>query len=136
MRGRVGDSARVTRSAARRLIVALAIVTALFDLVILLPGNPYPGPPKEFVAVVLIQALVVWGLWRGSAVAWWLAIIFAVGQIVSGVLMAPGYEVGVVLWMLLSIALAGILLSYEVRWLVETGGRGASTERFTHPPSA
>jgi hypothetical protein len=67
----------MTRWPARRLIVALAALTALFDLAVLLPGNPYSSR-DEFVGAMVIQALVLWGLWRGSAVAWVVAMAFAV----------------------------------------------------------
>jgi hypothetical protein len=126
----------VTRSAARRLIVALAVVTALFDLVVLLPGNPYWGGGKEFVAVLLIQALVVWALWRGSAVAWWVAVIFSIGQIVSWVLMSALDEPGVVGVLALSVVMTAILFTREVRGFINSGGREVRTERFTYPPSA
>jgi hypothetical protein len=114
---------------ARRLIVALAALTALFDLAVLLPGNPYSSR-DEFVGAVAIQALVLWGLWRGSALAWWVAALFAVGQIVSITMMEPDPEVGVVSVLVLSVVMTAILLTREVRWFVETGGRGVRTQRF------
>ena len=48
----------MTRWPARRLIVGLAALTALFDLAVLLPGNPYSSR-DEFVVAVVIQALVL-----------------------------------------------------------------------------
>jgi hypothetical protein len=87
----------LTTSTTHRLIVALAAVTALFNLAVLLPGNPYYSSRTEFVIAVLVQALVVWGLWRGSAVVWYVAMFFAAGMIVSIALMDPGWEVGVVI---------------------------------------
>jgi hypothetical protein len=78
----------MTRWPARRLIVGLAALTALFDLAVLLPGNPYSSR-DEFVGAVVIQTLVLWGLWRGSAVAWVVATAFAVLTFLSWVLMQP-----------------------------------------------
>jgi hypothetical protein len=115
---------------ARRLIVALAGVTALFNLAVSLPGNPYVSSRKEFVVAVAIQALVLWGLWRGSAVAWWVATLFAVGQIVAIALMGPDPEVGVFSVLVLSVVMAAILFTREVRTFVETGGRAVHTQRF------
>lgn len=135
MRGRVGGAACETMSPAHRLIVALGVATVLFDLVVLLPGNPYfDGGGKQFLALVLIQALVVWGLWRGSAAAWWVAVIFSTGQIVSWVLMSALDEPGIVAVFVLSLAMAAILFTREVRSF-KTGGRKVRTEHFTYPPS-
>ena len=120
----------MTRWPARRLIVVLAVVTALFDLAVLLPGNPYSSR-DEFVGAVAIQALVLLGLWRGSAVAWWVAALFAVGQIVSiTMMMEPDLGVGVVSVLVLSAVMTAILLTREVRWFVETSGRRVGTQRF------
>jgi hypothetical protein len=133
MWGRVG--ARETWSPAHRLITGLAVVTALFDLVVLLPGNPYWGGGKEFVAVVLIQALVLWGLWRGSAVAWWVAVIFSTGQIVSWILMSALDEPGVVGVLALSVVMTAILFTREVRGFIKTHGREVRPKRSTYPPA-
>ena len=105
-----------------------------YDLVVRLPGNPYFSSRKEFVVVVLVQALVLWGLWRGSAVAWWVAILFAVGRIVSITLMAPEPEVTVFLDLALSVVMTAILFTREVRTFVNTGGRGVHTPRFPRAP--
>ena len=118
---------------ARRLIVALAGVTALFDLAVLLPGNPYSSR-NEFVGAVVIQALVLWGLWRGSAVAWVVATAFAVLTFLSWVLMQPPLEIGVFLILFASIVQAAILCTREVRTHVDTGGRGVHTQRFPSRP--
>jgi hypothetical protein len=119
----------LTRWPARRLIVGLAALTALFDLAVLLPGNPYSSR-NEFVGAMVIQALVLWGLWRGSAVAWVVAMAFAVLTFLSWVLMQPPPEIGVFLILVLSVAQAAILSTREVRTYVDRGGRGVHTQRF------
>lgn len=124
----------MTRWPARRLIVALAALTALFDLAVLLPGNPYSSR-NEFVAAVVIQALVLWGLWRGSTVAWIVATAFAVLTFLSWVLMQPGLEVGVFLILVVSVAQAAILCTREVRTYVDRGGRDVHIARFPNRPS-
>jgi hypothetical protein len=98
----------MTRWPARRLIVGLAALTALFDLAVLLPGNPYSSR-DEFFGAMVIQALVLWGLWRGSAVAWVVAMAFAVLTFLSWVLMQPPLEIGVFLILVVSVAQTAIL---------------------------
>jgi hypothetical protein len=99
----------MTVASARRLIVAYAALLALFDLSVLLPGNPYSSR-GEFVAAVAVQTLVVWRLWHRSSLAWLLAMAFAAGQAVTILLMQPPLEAGVILAFVLSIAQAAILV--------------------------
>jgi hypothetical protein len=112
----------MTRWPARRLIVGLAVLTALFDLAVVLPGNP-SSSRDEFVAAVVIQALVLWGLWRGSAVAWVVAMAFAALTFLSWVLMQPPLEVGVFLILVVSVVQVAILCTREVRTHVDRGER-------------
>jgi membrane protein YdbS with pleckstrin-like domain len=93
------------------LIVAYAALLALFDLFVLLPGNPYSGV-WEFFAAVGVQTLVVWRLWHGSSISWLLAMAFAAGQALTTLLMQPPLEVGVILTFVLAIAQAAILCLY------------------------
>ena len=58
----------MTTSPVRRFIVAYVILLALFDLSVLLPGNPYSSV-WGFVGAVGIQTLIVWGLWRGCSIS-------------------------------------------------------------------
>jgi hypothetical protein len=101
----------MTTSPARRLIVAYAAFLALFDLSVLLPGNPYSSV-RDFIGAVGVQALVVWRLWHGSSISWLLAMAFAAGFVVTILLMQPSLEVGVILTFVLSIAQAAILCLY------------------------
>jgi hypothetical protein len=107
---------------ARRLIAALAVLTALFDLAVLLPGNPYSSQ-DGFVATVVIQALVLWRLWHGSVVAWVVATAFAMLTFGSWVLMQPPPDVGVLLIVVVSAVQAAILCTREVREFVDSRGR-------------
>ncbi len=75
----LAEAGDVARSPARRLIVAYAAATALLNLSVVLPDNPYSfSTTKGAIAAVVIQALIVWGLWRGSVVAWVVATALAV----------------------------------------------------------
>jgi hypothetical protein len=103
---------------ARRLIAALAVVTALFDLAVLLPGNPYSSR-GGFVAAVVIQALVLWRLWHGSVVAWVVATAFSMLTFLSAVLMGPPPDLGVKLILVVSAVQAAILCTREVREFVD-----------------
>ena len=119
--------ARGTRSAyplsaltvvyARRLIVAYAASLALFDLSVLLPGNPV-STVEEFIVAVAVQALAVWRLSRGSSLAWLAAMLFAAGYVVTLIFMQPALELGVVLTFVLAIAQAAILMTRPIKALV------------------
>jgi hypothetical protein len=95
----------------------------------LLPGNFYFSRDALVVAVA-IQAFVLWGLRLGSAVAWWVATFFTVGMIVTITFMEPPPDVEVFLILSLSVVMAAILFTRDVRTLVETGGRGLHRQRF------
>jgi hypothetical protein len=93
----------MTISPMRRLIVAYAILLALFDLSVLLPGDPYTSV-WGFIAAIAVQTLIVWRLWHGSTISWVVAMIFAVGYVGTVALMQPPVDVGVILTFLFSIA--------------------------------
>jgi hypothetical protein len=97
--------------------------------------NPYSSR-TGFVGAVLIQALVVWGLWRGSAVAWYVAMFFALGMIVTIPLMDPPPDVGVFLILVLSVMQAAILWTRDVRAFVDRGGRAGHVQRLPYWPSS
>ncbi len=101
----------MTTSPARRLIVAYAALLALFDLSVMLPGNPYSSV-EGFVGAVAVQTLVVWRLWHGSSISWLLAMAFAAGYLVSILGFGPSLEVGYSLTFVLAIAQAAILCLY------------------------
>ena len=98
---------------ARRFVVAYAILLALLDLDVLLPGNPYSSV-GEFVVAVGVQALIVWRLWHGSSLAWLVAMLFAAGAVLSLVLMQPPLDAGVMLMFVLSVAQVLILWVYAL----------------------
>ena len=103
----------MTDSSARQFVVGYAILLALLDLSVLLPGNPYTSF-RGFVVSVGIQALVVWWLWHRSSLAWLVAMLFAAGTVVSLVLMQPPLEAGVILMFVLSVTQVLILWVYAL----------------------
>jgi hypothetical protein len=117
----------MTDSSARRFVVAYAILLALLDLDVLLPGNPYSSV-GEFVVAVGVQALIVWRLWHGSSLAWLVAMLFAAGAVLSLVLMQPPLDAGVILMFVLSVAQVLILWVYAL-----TGPRPRSGPVGTPP---
>ena len=97
----------------RWFVLAYAILLALFDLSVLLPGNPVSSN-REFIVAVGVQALVVWRLWHGSSLSWLLAMFFAAGYVVTIVLMQPTLEIGVIWTFVLAIAQVLILWMYAL----------------------
>jgi hypothetical protein len=104
----------VTAIPAHRLIAAYAGVTALLNAFALLPGDPGFSSAGGFVGSAVIQAAVIWWLWRGSHFAWVIAFLFAFLTIVSLVLMEAGTEIGVILLSAFCVAQIGILLTRPV----------------------
>ena len=97
---------------ARRLIVAYAALWALLDLSGFLPGNLHWSTGWGFIGSVAIQALIVWGLWHGSSLAWFFGMIFATLTPVSLVLMAAPLEI---LVFVAPIAQAAILFTRPIK---------------------
>ncbi|HKI22924.1 MAG TPA: hypothetical protein VKA24_05845 [Gaiellaceae bacterium] len=100
-------------SSARQFVFAYAILLALVDLSVLLPGNPYTSV-RGFVVSVGIQALVAWRLWHRSSLAWLVAMLFAAGTVVSLVLMQPPLDAGVILMFVFSVVQVLILWVYAL----------------------
>jgi hypothetical protein len=105
----------MTTPPARRLIVAYAALTGLLDLVAVLPGNPDFSSGWGLAGAVVIETLIVWGLLRGSPLAWLVALASAALTVVTIPLMGPELEVGVVAFFVLSTAQVAILCTRPVR---------------------
>jgi hypothetical protein len=124
----------MTTSPARRSVVAYAALTGLLDLAVLLPGNPHYSSAWGFMGAVAIQTLIVWRLWHGSPLAWLVALVLAALTVVTLPLMDPGFEVGVVLFFVLSTAQAVILCARPLRASVWREGSSGTTGP-EHAPS-
>jgi hypothetical protein len=70
-------------SPARPLILGYGAAIALFDFVVLLPGNPQVESAGHLLIVVAIQALIVWRLLHRSLIAWSLAVLASGSYTVS-----------------------------------------------------
>jgi hypothetical protein len=86
------------------------------------------------MGAVAIQTLIVWRLWHGSPLAWLVALVLAALTVVTLPLMDPGFEVGVVLFFVLSTAQAVILCARPLRASVWREGSSGTTGP-EHAPS-
>ena len=102
----------------RRLVIAYAVLTALLDFVVFLPGNPSFSSTWGLAGVVLIQSLLVWRLAYGSALAWLFGLLFALGTVASILLAGPSIGATEILFVVVCLAQAGVLLSPSVLGLV------------------
>ena len=93
---------------ARPLILSFAAAIATFDLVVLLPGNPYVSR-AGFVVMVVIQALLVRFLLRRSQGAWFLALLGSGLYVVSFVLLGGPYETTFTISAFLALVQVGFL---------------------------
>jgi len=101
-------------SPARQLIVFYTVLAALFFLVALLPGNPYVDVPGGLVLGVGFQAVLVWGLWGRSGIAWTLAVLFSALYAAVFVLAGGPWNTTFIVTAFLAAAQAGILLTPPV----------------------
>jgi hypothetical protein len=102
----------------RRVVVAYAMLWALLDLVILLPGNPTFSSRWGLVGALLIQSLLVWGLAYGSVLAWAFGLLMALGAVASVSLVGPPIGATEVLFAVVCVVQAGVLLTPPLLGLV------------------
>jgi hypothetical protein len=95
----------------RRLVIIYAGLTALLDLVVLLPGNPDFSSGWGFVGAVAIQTLIVWRVWHGSAVAWVIAFLTAAMIPVAVLLIGGPVGYGIVVLTAVSLVQAATLVA-------------------------
>jgi hypothetical protein len=99
---------------ARPLILVCGALMALFDLVALLPGNPDVSGAGGFLAVVAVQALVVWRLLHGSVIAWSVAVLVSGLYAVSFVLVGGPFDTTFLISCVLVLMQIGLLLTPPV----------------------
>jgi hypothetical protein len=109
-------------SSVQGLVVAYAMLFALVDLVVLIPGDSvvfFSG--WSLAASVLIQGLLVWRLAHGSALAWMFGLLLALGTVALLFLMGGGapFELAVIFIVVFSLMQAAVLLSSPVRGFVD-----------------
>jgi hypothetical protein len=100
----------VTTSPAKKLILLYGLLTALtYPFAAVAGGLEYPGV-RETVFSVLVYGAIVWGLWRGSGVAWGFAAILGVLALTS--LWLVGLAFGLTLVVLLGVTLAQLVILF------------------------
>jgi hypothetical protein len=108
-------------SPARPLILTSGVLLALFDLVVLLPGNPVVTGARGFAVIVAVQALIVWRLWHRSGLVWFFWVFLSGGYTVASVLAGGPYETTLLVTSLLTLMQVGLLFTPPV--LVYAWGR-------------
>jgi hypothetical protein len=100
----------------RRVVVIYAVLWALLDLVVLLPGNPTFSSGWGWLGSVGIQSLVVWRLAHGSVLAQAFGLFMALGGVASVLLVGPPIGVTEALFAVVCLAQAGVLLTPVLVW--------------------
>ena len=97
-------------------LLAYAALFGLGYLVVLLPGGSASlGPPRLVVASIVIEALIVWGLAHGSALAWAIGLLIALSGAALIFLAAGPLDWKVIAIVTVSLAQAVLLLTQPLR---------------------
>jgi hypothetical protein len=105
----------VPTSPAKRLILLYALLTALtYPFAAVAGGLDYPGI-RETVFSLVVYGAIVWGLWRGSGVAWGFAAVLDVLALVSLWLVALGFGLTLIVLLGVTLAQLAILFTPSVR---------------------
>jgi hypothetical protein len=100
----------VTTSPAKRLILLYGLLTAVSYLYVPFTSDlGFPGP-REVVFSVVVYGAIVWGLWRGSAIAWTFAAVLDVLGLVS--LWLLGIDFGLTLVVLLVVVVGQLVIIF------------------------
>lgn len=100
----------MTTSPAKRLILLYGFLTALtYPFAAVAGGLDYPGVP-ETVFSIAVYGAILWGLWRGSGVAWGFAAVLDVLALTS--LWLVGLAFGLTLVVLLGVTLAQLVILF------------------------
>jgi len=100
----------VTTSPAKRLILLYGFLTALiYPFTAVAGGLDYPGV-QETVFSIVVYGAILWGLWRGSGVAWGFAAVLDLLALTS--LWLVGLAFGLTLVVLLGVTLAQLVILF------------------------
>lgn len=103
---------RVPSDPARRLILLYGAIVALNHVFYALPGGPYYPENSQFFWLV-VDALLVWRMYRGSSFAWAISLLLSLLGIVLFVLLLG--DLATFFLLIEVVALLAILLSRPVR---------------------
>lgn len=102
-------------SPAKRLILLYALLTALtYPFAAVAGGLDYPGI-RETVFSLVVYGAIVWGLWRGSGVAWGFAAVLDILALVSLWLVALGFGLTLIVLLGVTLGQLAILFTPSVR---------------------
>ena len=97
-------------------IAAYALLWALLDLLVMLPGNSLTFSSFwGLVGSLVIQGLLVWRLASGSGLAWAFGLLIALGTLASVFLVGPPFGAGEILVAVVCLAQGGLLLVWPLR---------------------
>jgi hypothetical protein len=100
----------VSTSPAKRLILLYGLLTAVTYPYVAVAGElDYPSVGQTVFSLVVYGA-IIWGLWRGSGVAWGFATLLDVLALISLWLIALGF--GLTLIVLLGIVVAQLVILF------------------------
>jgi hypothetical protein len=100
----------VTTSPAKRLILLYGFLTALtYPFAAVASGLDYPGVGQTAFSVAVYGA-ILWGLWRGSGVAWSFAAVLDVLALTS--LWLVGLAFGLTLFVLFGVIVAQLVILF------------------------
>jgi hypothetical protein len=100
----------VTTSPAKRLILLYGLLTALTYPFAAIAGElDYPGV-SETLFSILVYGAIIWGLWRGSGVAWGFATVLDILALTS--LWLVGLPFGLTLIVLLGVTVAQLVILF------------------------
>ena len=100
----------MTTSPAKRLILLYGLLTALtYPFAAVARGLDYPGV-RETVFSIVVYGAILWGLWRGSGVAWSFAAVLDVLALTS--LWLVGLAFGLTLVALLGVTVAQLVILF------------------------
>ena len=100
----------MTTSPAKRLILLYGLLTALtYPFAAVARGLDYPGV-RETVFSIVVYGAILWGLWRGSGVAWGFAALLDILVLTS--LWLVGLAFGLTLVALLGVTVAQLVILF------------------------
>jgi len=100
----------VTTSPAKRLILLYGLLIALIYPFAAIGGElDYPGVP-ETIFSILVYGAILWGLWRGSGVAWGFAMVLDILALTS--LWLVGLPFGLTMIVLLGVTVAQLVILF------------------------
>ena len=113
-------SVRSPSPIAKALFAYVALI-ALVPVVVLLPGGSASFSSHRAVVSAIIYVLIVWGLARGSALAWAVGLLFALLGVAVLPLAASPSDWKVIAVFAVSLAQAALLVSRPLRFGVWSG---------------